>query len=71
MERKYQRLTEKELDVFIDKRIHQLREEGAKEDSTEGLSQKEINRRKLAAARRRDAERYGDEYVDATDDDIK
>lgn len=35
------------------------------------LSQKEINRRKLAAARKRDAERYGEEYVDVTDDDIK
>ena len=32
MEIKYQRLTEKELDNFIDKRIHQLREEGAKEE---------------------------------------
>ena len=28
----YKRLTEKELDNFIDKRIHQLREEGAKEE---------------------------------------
>ncbi|MEG1850361.1 MAG: hypothetical protein RR197_07355, partial [Oscillospiraceae bacterium] len=35
-----------------------------------GLSQKEINRRKLARARKRDAERYGEEYVAATDDDI-
>jgi YidC/Oxa1 family membrane protein insertase len=35
------------------------------------LSQKEVNRRKLAEARRRDAERYGEEYVDVTDDDIK
>ena len=35
------------------------------------LSQKEINRRKLAAARRRDAERYGEEYVEATDEDVK
>ena len=32
MEIKYQRLTEKELDNFIEKRIHQLREEGAKEE---------------------------------------
>lgn len=32
MEINYQRLTEKELDNFIDKRIHQLREEGAKEE---------------------------------------
>lgn len=28
----YQKLTEKELDIFIDMRINQLREEGAKED---------------------------------------
>lgn len=28
----YQKLTEKELDTFIDIRIHQLREEGAAED---------------------------------------
>lgn len=28
----YKRLTPKELDVFIDMRIHQLREEGAKEE---------------------------------------
>ena len=32
MEIKYKRLTEKELDVFINMRINQLREEGAKED---------------------------------------
>lgn len=28
----YKKLTEKELEVFIDMRIHQLREEGATED---------------------------------------
>ena len=32
MEIEYRRLTEKELDIFIEKRIHQLREEGAKEE---------------------------------------
>lgn len=32
MKIEYKRLTEKELDNFIDMRIHQLREEGAKED---------------------------------------
>ena len=32
MEIEYKRLTEKELDNFIEKRIHQLREEGAKEE---------------------------------------
>ena len=29
---KYKRLTQKELDIFIQMRIHQLREEGAKEE---------------------------------------
>lgn len=32
MEIEYKRLTEKELDTFTNMRIHQLREEGAKED---------------------------------------
>ena len=35
------------------------------------LTQKEINRMKLAAARKRDAEKYGEEYVEVTDDDLK
>ncbi len=34
-------------------------------------SVKEMNRRKLAEARRRDAEKYGEEYVEVTDDDLK
>ena len=33
--------------------------------------QKEENRRKLAAARKRDAEKYGEQYVEVTDDDLK
>ena len=32
MEKEYRKLSEKELDVFIEMRINQLREEGAKED---------------------------------------
>lgn len=32
MKIEYKRLTEKELDTFIDMRINQLREEGAKEE---------------------------------------
>ena len=35
------------------------------------LSQKEIDRQKLAAARRRDAEKYGEEYKEVTDEDLK
>lgn len=40
-------------------------------DLDKALSQKEINRMKLAAARKRDAEKYGEEYVEVTDDDLK
>jgi len=47
------------------------KEQGNSENSEAALSQKEIARRKLAAARKRDAERYGEEYVDVTDDDVK
>lgn len=45
--------------------------EAGKDPNEKGLSQKEINRRKLAEARKRDAERYGDEYSEVTDDDVK
>lgn len=41
------------------------------EDVDKALSQKEINRMKLAAARKRDAEKYGEEYKEVTDDDLK
>lgn len=45
------------------------KEQGLPED--EGLSQKERNRQKLAAARKRDAEKYGEEYKEVTDEDLK
>lgn len=48
-----------------------LRESGAETDVKRALSQKEINRLKLAAARKRDAEKYGEEYAEVTDDDLK
>lgn len=41
------------------------------EDLDKAMSQKEINRIKLAAARKRDAEKYGEEYVEVTDEDLK
>ena len=40
-------------------------------DIEQALSQKEINRLKLAAARKRDAEKYGETYAEVTDDDLK
>jgi YidC/Oxa1 family membrane protein insertase len=46
-------------------------DEPAKEDRFAGMSQKEINRIKLAEARKRDAERYGEEYIEVTDEDLK
>lgn len=47
------------------------KEENIKNPNESGLSQKEVARRKLAEARKRDAERYGEEYVDVTDEDVK
>jgi len=44
--------------------------ETKKKDPNKGLSQKEINRRKLAEARKRDAEKYGEEYVEVTESDL-
>lgn len=48
-----------------------LAKEKGDEVKEKSLSQKEINRRKLAEARKRDAEKYGEEYVDVTDDDLR
>lgn len=39
--------------------------------SAAGMTQKEINRQKLAAARKRDAEKYGETYKEVSDDDLK
>ena len=40
-------------------------------EAIKGMSEKELNRLKLAQARKRDAEKYGEEYVEVTDDDLK
>lgn len=45
------------------------KEQGLPDD--EALSMKELNRQKLAAARKRDAEKYGEEYKEVTDEDLK
>lgn len=63
-------MREKERLERIEKK-KKAKEAGVKSVDEAGLSQKEINRRKLAEARRRDAERYGEQYVEVTDDDIK
>jgi len=41
------------------------------EDNEKSMSAKEIARRKLAEARKRDAEKYGEEYVEVTDEDLR
>ena len=61
---------ERERTERIEKK-KKAKEEGGKEAAEAALSQKEIARRKLAEARKRDAERYGEEYVDVTDEDVK
>ena len=35
------------------------------------ITKKEANRLRLAEARRRDAEKYGEEYKEVTDDDLR
>lgn len=45
--------------------------EQGKADAEAALSKKEQDRRRLAEARRRNAEKYGDTYVEVTDDDLK
>ena len=44
---------------------------GEAEAKRKALSQKEIDRQKLAEARRRDAEKYGEVYVEVTDKDLE
>ena len=45
--------------------------QGDAQAKAKAKSQKEINRLKLAEARKRDAEKYGDVYTEVTDDDLE
>lgn len=63
-------LRERERQERIEQK-KKAKEENVSNSNEGGLSQKEITRRKLAAARKRDAERYGEEFVDVTDEDVK
>lgn len=47
------------------------KEDGKEVLSEEELTQKELDRKLLAEARKRDAEKYGEEYVEVTDKDLK
>ncbi len=56
---------ERQARIEAKKEAKKAREEGrADEIGDEALSQKEINKRKIAAARKRMAEKYGEEYID-------
>lgn len=56
---------ERQARIEAKKEAQLARKEGrADEITNEGLSQKEINKRKIAEARKRMAEKYGEEYVD-------
>ncbi len=64
---------EAKLELERQERIEakKLAKEQGEELQEKALSQKEINRRKLAEARKRDAEKYGEDYIDVTDEDLK
>ena len=56
---------ERQARIEAKKEAQKARQEGRIEDiKEEALSQKEINKRKIAEARRRMAEKYGEEYID-------
>ena len=56
---------ERQARIEAKKEAQKARQEGIIDDiSDEALSQKEINKRKIAEARKRIAEKYGEEYID-------
>lgn len=70
-ERKREEARQKKIEAKKMLREQQESQQGEAVLSEEVLSQKEKNRRRLAEARKRDAERYGEEYVEVTDEDLK
>ncbi len=61
----------KELEKAERAKAREAAKAGEAEAKRKALSQKELNRQKLAEARRRDAEKYGEVYVEVTDKDIE
>ncbi len=49
----------------------ELAKQGDAQAKAKAMNQKELNRQKLAEARRRDAEKYGEVYVEVTDKDVE
>ncbi len=61
----------KELEKEERAKAREAAKAGEAEAKRKAVSQKELNRQKLAEARRRDAEKYGEVYVEVTDKDIE
>ncbi len=61
----------KELEKAERAKAREAAKAGEADAKRKALNQKELNRQKLAEARRRDAEKYGEVYVEVTDKDIE
>lgn len=61
-----ERLKDKERELKGKKKKNSI----SSDESYENMSDKEIARKKLAAARKRDAEKYGEEYIEPSDKDL-
>ncbi len=61
----------KELEKEERAKAREAAKAGEADAKRKAVSQKELNRQKLAEARRRDAEKYGEVYVEVTDKDIE
>ncbi len=68
-EREYE-LQKKKKDK-VKRQVVEVKDEETGKVTEKTLTQKEIDRQRLAEARKRDAEKYGEEYVEVTDDDLK
>ena len=62
----YQQFTDEELDPLA-----RVGTSGGLEETLVSFLSRQLDRRRLAEARRRNAEKYGDTYVEVTDDDLK
>ena len=62
---------EEEAEKELAAKVKEKTAGGAFDIDEEGLTEKERNRRRLAEARRRDAEKYGEEYIEVNDNDVQ
>ena len=62
---------EEEAEKKLQEKIKESSPSEALSIDEEGITEKERNRRRLAEARRRDAEKYGEEYIEVEDKDVQ